>query len=72
MRDSLYLGGDYYRSLPDWGEVIVQRNDDLGEPAEPAYAHLPTLVRVEVTAASEPAVNEALRRLGLILIDREP
>jgi hypothetical protein len=64
LRDSMYLGGEYYRSLSGWGEVIVQRNDDLGEPAELAHAHLQTLVRVETTRPLEPAVSEALGRLG--------
>jgi hypothetical protein len=66
----MYLGGDYYRSRSDRGEVTVQQNDDLGEPAEPTHPELPTLVRIETTSSIEAAINEALEPLGLILIDR--
>jgi len=70
LRESMYFGGDYYRSASALCEVIVQHNDDLGEPAEPARTHLSTLVRIDVTAAAEPAVGTALQSLGLIMVDR--
>jgi hypothetical protein len=71
LHDSMYLGGDYYRSCSVDGEFIVQHNDDLGEPAEPTHPELPTLVRIETTARSEAAINEALQPLDLIMIDRD-
>jgi hypothetical protein len=70
LRESMYLGGDYYQSASAFCEVIVQQNDDLGEPAEPTFPDLSTLVRIDVTAASELEVVTALRSLGLIMIDR--
>jgi hypothetical protein len=70
LRDSMYLGGDYYRSRSDRGEVTVQQNDDLGEPAEPSHPELPTLVRVDTASRFEAAINEALQPLDLLLIDR--
>jgi hypothetical protein len=69
-RESMYLGGDYYRSISADHNVVVQHNDDLGEQAEPSHPELPTLVRVAVTAASAPDVVTAMRSLGLIMIDR--
>jgi hypothetical protein len=71
-RESVYLGGDYYRSVSADRKVVVQHNDDLGELAEPAHPELPTLVRVDVTATSEPDVVTAMQSLNLIMIDREP
>jgi hypothetical protein len=56
-------------ATPD--EVIVQHNDDLGEPAEPGHAELPTLVRIETTTRSEAGINDAMRPLGLIAIRRD-
>lgn len=70
LRESMYFGGDYYRSASALCEVIVQQNDDLGEPVEPAHPDLPTLVRVDVMAASEPEVVKALQPLGLIKVGR--
>lgn len=70
LRESMYFGGDYYRSTSVFGEVIVQRNGDLGEPAEPAHPDLSTLVRVEVAAALELEVVTVLQPLGLIMVHR--
>lgn len=70
LRDSMYLGGEYGRSSSVLGEVIVQRNDDLGELAEPTHPELPTLVRIETIASHEAAIIEALEPLHLITIDR--
>jgi hypothetical protein len=70
LRESMYFGGNYFRSASALCEVIVQQNDDLGEPAEPAHPDLSTLVRIDVTAASEPKVVTALQPLGLIMVDR--
>lgn len=70
LRESMYLGGDYYRSASALCKVIVQRNDDLGERAEPADPDLSTLVRIEVAAARELEVVTALQPLRLIMIDR--
>src|SRR5258708_3399308 len=70
LRESMYFGGDYYRSASALCEVIVQQNDDLGEPVEPAHPDLPTLVRIDVMAGSEPEVVKALQPLGLIKVGR--
>lgn len=71
IRESLYLGGDYCRAVSGDDEVIVQHNDDLGEPAEPSHAELPTLVRIETSVHREADIERALRPLGLIVIGRE-
>lgn len=69
-RESMYLGGDHYRSVSMDYNVVVQHNDDLGEPAEPSHPELPTLVRIDGTAPSEPDVVTVMQSLGLIMIDR--
>ena len=69
-RESLYLGGDYYRSVSSDYKVVVQHNNDLGEPAEPAHPELPTLVRVDGTADWTQDVVTVMQSLGLIMIDR--
>ncbi|GAA1404518.1 hypothetical protein ACFQZ4_28775 [Catellatospora coxensis] len=63
-RESLFLGDRYLRATPPWGEVIIQRNDDMGEPAEPSHPEAPTVVRIHVDAAHESRIGTALRRLG--------
>ncbi|MGK5679193.1 hypothetical protein [Actinoplanes sp. URMC 104] len=63
-RESLFLGGDYFLARPPWGEVIVQHNDDQGEPAEPAYPDAPTVITVTTDAGQEPHVLAALRDSG--------
>lgn len=65
-----YLGGDYHRSEQPWGEVLVQQNDDLGDPAEPTHPELPTLVRIDAVATAEPGIVAAMQPLGLTPIDR--
>jgi hypothetical protein len=72
LRDSLYLGGDNYRSRSDRGDVVVQQYDELGEPAEPSQAELPTLIRIDTTARFATAISQALQALGLIMINRGP
>lgn len=67
--DSSYRGGAYLVAGHVGGEeIIVQRNEDLDEPAEPVDA--PTIVYVESTLRPVE-VESAAMALGLQLIRRE-
>jgi hypothetical protein len=66
VHDSLYRGGGYLRAEgPDGEVVIVQQNDDGGEPAEDV-AH-PTLIYVENTNRGQ-SVCELLADSSLVLL----
>ncbi|MFI7060222.1 hypothetical protein ACIBL3_04500 [Kribbella sp. NPDC050124] len=73
-RSSDWRGGDYFLA-GDWRTayaelVYVQRNDDLGEPAEPEYAAYPTLVYVECTRRADH-LEQAVAITDLVFVRRE-
>jgi hypothetical protein len=64
QRDSSFRGGVYYKAAYGDAHVLVQRNDDDGEPAEPTWPG-PTVVYVEA-AEDAASVEAALGRLTLL------
>jgi hypothetical protein len=67
--DSVYRGGDYFLGRSDGdGEIIVQRNEDLDEPAIDVGAH--TVIYVGPTSRADELVD-AFAREGLQLFARE-
>jgi hypothetical protein len=74
LHNSGWRGGDYLLA-GDWSAayaelVYVQRNDDLGEPAEPECAPYPTLVYVECTRRADQ-LERALADTDLLFVRRE-
>jgi hypothetical protein len=59
--DSLFHGGDYYRSVSGPDEVILQTNSDGGPPEEPAEEDFPDYpVLLYVTTESKDVVMQRL------------
>ncbi len=69
-RNSMYLGGEYYRAELVLGTVIVQVNENLDELREPDYPDLPVIVRVDGPITIEAPTVVAIAQLGLVAIRR--
>ena len=67
--DSFYLRGDYLRAEPSWGLVIVQNNDDLGEPAAPTHPAAPTVIRISADTTHARRLFAALQGVGLTRVE---
>jgi cytosine/adenosine deaminase-related metal-dependent hydrolase len=72
LHDSIYRGGDYYRTGPKFGEsFILQTNRELEELMEPSFPEHDVLLYVDL--AEEPTAIEAcLKPTGAELLRRRP
>ncbi|GAA5005718.1 hypothetical protein [Actinopolymorpha pittospori] len=73
LHDSDWRGGDYLRTAgwwtPDSETFLVQRNQDLDEPAEAEHAEYPTLLYVESTVRGSE-LEAVLKSTSLVLLRR--